>query len=193
MKKQKIFYELVIEGSLPLIKGFIFGLLEGGRKKGTVIFSQENNIKAETLIELLLERMHLKESLWYVIVEEKLLKYVEKGLTTTTIDLKLKSVKKIKTAAFKFHYEVYAEKLGKEIKKIFKKLPVSLKMSPDYQPEEETHPEGKGIEAFAPCHEYALKAQGEVEGPLAALLSLYQKLDEYEVVTKEQINLHLEE
>ena len=34
---EKVFYELVIEGHLPVIKGFIYGLLEGNKRTGTVI------------------------------------------------------------------------------------------------------------------------------------------------------------
>ena len=48
---EKVFYELVIEGHLPVIKGFIFGLLEGTKRTGTVIVSRESNIKTETLGE----------------------------------------------------------------------------------------------------------------------------------------------
>ena len=31
---EKVFYELVIEGHLPVIKGFIYGLLEGTKRNG---------------------------------------------------------------------------------------------------------------------------------------------------------------
>ena len=77
---EKVFYELVIEGHLPVIKGFIYGLLEGSKKKGTVIFTRENNIKSETYLELLMEWTHLHETLRYLVIEEGLLELIKKGL-----------------------------------------------------------------------------------------------------------------
>ncbi|HJX32239.1 MAG TPA: hypothetical protein VJ624_10405 [Thermodesulfobacteriota bacterium] len=191
---EKIFYELLIEGHLPVTKGFIFGLLEGSKRTGTVILSQENNIKTETLGELFMELTHLHETLCHVVIEEDLLNVIKNGLENTfnVLKLKLKGVRKIKKASFHFHYEVYAKKYGEEIKNIFKKLPQPLKISADYQPHEEIHPDAKGIEFFAPLHEYNLKADGSVEGPIDVLLSFYKKIQEYELIKEEPIILHFE-
>ena len=192
---EKIFYELVIEGHLPVIKGFIFGLLEGSKRAGTVIFCRESNIKSETLSEHFKEWLHLHESLCHVVIEEDLLNVIKKGLEKTfhVLKLKLKSVRKIKKASFSFSYEVYAKKYGEEIKNIFKKLPSPLKISPDYQPKEEIHPDAKGIEFFAPLHEYNLKADGSVEGPIDILLAFYKKIQEYELIKEDPIALHFED
>ena len=191
---EKVFYELVIEGHLPVIKGFIFGLLEGSKREGTVIFSQESNIKTETLTELFEEWMHLHESLCHLVIEERLLEMVKKGLESTFLvfKLNLKKVRKIKKASFNFHYEVYGKKYGEEIKNVFKELPPQLKTSSDYQPHEEIYPECKEIETLAPCHEYNLKAHGSVEGPIDVLLLFYKKIQEYELIKKDPIILHFE-
>lgn len=194
MKEEKVFYELVIEGPLPLVKGFIYGLLEGSKRTGTVIFSRENNIKTETLVEFLMEWIHLHESVWHVVIEEGILDLVKQGLENTAdlLKLKLKSERRIKKASFNFHYEVYAEKYGEEIKNIFDTLPPQLKISPDYQPQKEIHPECNGIDTFAPCHGYNLQARGSVEGPIDVLLPFYKKAQEYELIKEDQVTLHFE-
>jgi|APFre7841882724_1041349.scaffolds.fasta_scaffold65715_3 hypothetical protein len=191
---EKIFYELVIEGHLPVIKGFIFGLLEGTKRTGTVIVNRESNIKTETLGEHFKEWMHLHESLCHLVIEEGLLEMVKKGLESTfvVLKLKLKAVRKIKKASFHFQYEVYARKYGEEIKNIFKELPPQLKTSSDYQPHEEIYLECKGIETLAPCHDYNLKAHGSVEGPIDVLLLFYKKIQEYELIKEDSIALHFE-
>ena len=191
---EKVFYELVIEGHLPVIKGFIYGLLEGSKRTGTVIFCRESNIKTETLSDHFKEWMHLHESLRFLVVEEDLLETIKHGLenTFTVLKLKLKAVKKIKKASFHFQYEVYAKKYGEEIKNIFKELPPQLKTSADYQPHEEIYLECKGMETLAPCHDYNLKAHGSIEGPIDALLLFYKKIQEYELIKEDSIALHFE-
>ena len=191
---EKAFYELVIEGHLSVIKGFIYGLLEGSKKKGTVIFSRENNIKRETFLELFVEWTHLHETLRHLVVEEGLIELIKQGLENTAdiLGLKLKSVKKIKKASFNFHYEVYAKKYGDEIKNMFAKLPPPLKISPDYQPKEEVHREGQGLDAYAPLHTYTIQAKGFVEGPIDVLLSFYKKVQEDELIKNDEIILHFE-
>jgi len=191
---EKVFYELVIEGHLPVIKGFIYGLLEGNKRSGTVIFSRESNIQTETLSEHFKEWMHLHESLSHLVIEEGLLEMVKKGLENTfeVLKVKLKQVRKIKKASFNFHYEVFAKKYGEEIKNIFKELPSPLKTSPDYQPKEESHSECEEVGSLASCHVYNLKAKGAVEGPIDLLLPFYKKIQEYELIKEDSIALHFE-
>ena len=189
---KRAFYELVIEGHLPVIKGFIFGLLEGSKKTGTVIFSRENNIKTETLSELFMEWVHLHESLSHLVVEEGILEVIKQGLENTfaVLKLKLKREKKVKKATFNFHYEVHAKKYGEEIKNIFQELPSQLKISPDYQPKEEVYSECDAIGSLASCHVYNLKAYGSVEGPIDVLLPFYKKIQRYELIHEEPIILY---
>ena len=191
---EKVFYELVIEGHLPVIQGFIYGLLEGNKRTGTVIFSRESNIQTETLGELFMEWTHLHETLCHLVVDEDLLEVIKHGLGNTfnVLKLKVKAVRKIKKASFHFQYEVYARKYGEEIKNIFKELPPQLKTSSDYQPQEDIYLECKGIETLAPCHDYNLKAHGSVEGPIDVLLLFYKKIQEYELIKEDSIALHCE-
>ncbi|HAX98649.1 MAG TPA: hypothetical protein DCY12_07125 [Candidatus Atribacteria bacterium] len=191
---EKVFYELVIEGHLHVIKGFIFGLLEGSKRTETVIVSRDSNIKTETLSEVFMEWTHLHETLCHLVIEEDLLNVIRNGLENTfnVLKLKLKAARKIKKASFHFHYEVYAMKYGGEIKNIFKELPPQLKTSSDYQPSEELYPECKGIETLAPCHDYNLKAHGSVEGPIDVLLPFYKKIQDYELIKEDHIILHFE-
>jgi hypothetical protein len=189
----KKFYELVIEGPFLSIKGFICGLRSGSGAAGTVWFSREEHIKAETLAEHLMEWTHLHETLCHLVVEESLLKDIEEGLTNTadTLHLRLKSVRVIESASFAFHYDAFARHYGEEIKKVFNALPSELKLSADYQVKEEIDPSGKGLEAYAPCHEYRCQGRGSIAGPIDAVVSFCRKIEEYGLIKKEQIVLHL--
>jgi len=191
---EKNFFELVIEGHVPVIRGFIYGLLEGSKRKGAVFFSRENNIKRETFLELFMDWAHLRETLGHVVVEEDLVDLIKQSLKNTTdiLELALKSVRKIRKASFDFHYEVYAQKYADEIKNLFANLPPQLQISSGYQPKEEISPEFEGVEAYAACHDYTLRAKGSVEGPIDVLVSFYKKIQENDLIKKDQIVLHFE-
>ena len=75
---------------------------------------------------------------------------------------------------------------------MFANLSPTLKISPDYQPEEQFHPEGKGVEGYAPLHPYKIQARGSVEGPVDDLLLFYKKVQEYELIKEDQIVLLFE-
>jgi hypothetical protein len=189
----KKFYELVIEGPFLSIKGFIHGLRAGSGVAGAAWFSREEHIKAETLAEQLMEWTHLHETLCHLVVEEGLLGLIEAGVRNTTERLKLqvRSVKLVESASFAFHYEVFARHYGEEIKKVFNALPSELKLSADYQVKEEIDPSGKGLEAYAPCHEYRCQGRGSITGPIDAVVSFYRKVEEYGLIKKEPILLQL--
>lgn len=191
---EKIFYELVIAGPYLMGKGFIYGLLEGSKAKGMAVFSRENKIKTETFVELVMEWTHLHESLCHLIAEESLIGLIREGIENTaeSVNLTLKSVKKITKASFDFHYEVYAKKYGEEIWLIFASLPSELKISRDYNPVEEIHPEGTKLEEYAPLHPYKLQARGSVEGPLDVLLGFYKQVQEYDLIKEDPITLYFD-
>ena len=189
---EKDFYELVVEGHFSVAKGFIHGLMEGSKISGTVLFSRENNIRRETLVEKVLEWIHLREDLIHVLCEESLLSLIRQGLEKKGAMLKLKlcSVKPIQKASFDFHYVAYSRKHGEEIKEIFVHLPAPLRFVGAYQPKEEIHPEGKGLEEFAPLHEYKVQGEGAIEGPLEVLLTFYRQVTGNELIKADLIKLH---
>lgn len=189
------FLEIVVDGPQLLVKGFVLGLVEGSGMKGLVFFSRENNIKTETFLELLLEWTHLHGSLTHLVIEEGLLDLIAKGLTETeeVLQLRLRSVKKIREASFDFEYEVYARKYGDDLKALFAKVPAPLRLSLDYDPQEEVHPEGEEIDAYAPLPAYRLRAMGKVSGPIGRLVEFYRIARGYELIKTGEIVLALEE
>ncbi|KAF0119540.1 MAG: hypothetical protein FD151_1971 [bacterium] len=193
MKKE--FYELVIEGPYILIKGFITGLLIGSKKMGTVIYNKEKDIKRESLSELLKEWIGISEHLTHVIISSDIYEMVTRGIETSFDDINMKiiSSKKIRKVRFRFKYEAFAEKYGIELKNFFKDLPSGVSLLPDYNPVEEIHKEAKGVEIYAPEHDYKISAEGSVEGPLLEIIGLYEQAKEKVLIELKEITLHFEE
>ncbi|MEW6525988.1 MAG: hypothetical protein AB1444_04880 [Spirochaetota bacterium] len=191
----KTFYEVVLEGHY----NFVYGMLEGYKlaagKNFTYYLSQQVNVKATTLSEVLKEFLTLKSKLQYVIIEanswKKFEAAVKKQPENSLINKKyIKSVKKIESASFEFNFEAYARKYGDEIKKILKSLPKSIKLV-DYAPKEEVHKDAKGTELYAPDHEYSFKGKGKLVGDIETTISFNKKFDEHPLIDVSTISLQL--
>ncbi len=191
----KTFYEIVVEGNY----NFVYGMLEGYKlaagKNFVYYLSQQVNVKATTLTEMLKEWLTLKSKLQYVIIEanswKKLEAAVKKQPENSIINKKyIKSVKKIESASFEFNFECYAKKYGDQIKSILKSLPKSLKLV-DYTPKEEVHKDAKGTELYAPDHEYSFKGKGKLIGDIETIIEFNKKFDEHPLIDVSSITLRL--
>lgn len=187
------FYELVIEGPFPAVKGFVLGLRAGSGISGTLFFSREAHIKAETLGKHLLEWTHLVETLCHLVVEENLRALIETGVrdAADALKFKIRSVRLVKSAAFRFQYEVFAPMYGDVITATLANLPSELQLSDDYAPKEHFDPVCKGVEKYAPCHDYRLEGKGSVEGPVDKVVFFYEKITKYDLIKKGPIALCL--
>jgi hypothetical protein len=50
-------------------------------------------------------------------------------------------------------------------------------------------PEGKGIDAYAPLHDYELNGKGRISGAVKGVFDLYYRLGRFEVVELEDMEL----
>lgn len=187
----KSYYEVVVEGSYDLIRGFVLGFMEGKEISGESIFEEEEHIKAEGTLEQLLRMTGIKGNRIHIIIGAGFYKLLNDAFVNVKgrMDLKVISVKEITSACFNFQYRAFTKELGDELKNIFSDLKGELKIRGDYSPEEYVMPEGKGIEAYAPLHAYELSAKGEIYGPARETLDFYRKLELYDMVELGDIEL----
>jgi hypothetical protein len=104
-------------------------------------------------------------------------------------NLKIVSVRTITEAYFEFSYHAYSRKLGNELKTLFGSLPPRLRIEKGNGPKETVNPEGKGIEAYAPLHEYEIEAKGEIHGPVKDVINLYGEAEHKDMVELGSIKL----
>jgi hypothetical protein len=104
------------------------------------------------------------------------------------LPLKLLAAREVVGAQFGFTYEAFAQELGDELKGLFTNLPEGVSIL-GYEVEEKVAPEGKGIEAYAPLHEYGIKAKGKITGAVKAVIEFHDKLEEHPLVALEGILL----
>jgi len=176
------YYEVVISGSFLYVKGLIRGICIGAGEKPEIIFNKDHNIETETLTEVLKEFIGLSEILVHSILPEKLCNLIKSKLSDKTADVKIKSIKKIKSAQFEFNFEAYSKKHKDEIKKILDNPPGDVKFSDDTTAEERVHKTSEGIEVYAPAHDFEYIGKGKVSGSFPDIFDLYKKCEAHPLI-----------
>jgi len=189
MNKQ--YYEVIVKGSYDLAKGFVLGFMEGRAIEGEAIFEEEQHIKVEGALAQLIRMSGIKGKTIHVIVGSGFYDLINEAFQNVQdrMDLEVQSVKVITDAFFDFHYKAFTKELGDELRGLFDPLPEGLKIKGGYAPKESLDPEGKGIEAYAPLHDYELTASGQIHGPAKEALDFYRQLELYDMVELGEINL----
>ncbi|MBN2255287.1 MAG: hypothetical protein JW736_06245 [Deltaproteobacteria bacterium] len=180
----KGYYEVIVEGTLDLVKGFVLGYLEGSGIKGEAIFGEEHHVENESKFGQLMRLVRVKGQQVHMIVGKGLHDLLKEAISRRKDELKVKivSVREIGDASFDFSYKAFKKELGEILKAKFGNLPEGLGMEGGYAPEEKVNPEGKGVETYAPLHEYELKAKGRIRGDIKPVIDFYGEIEHIAMV-----------
>lgn len=194
MKKR--YFELVFEGHYKTIYGLLEGFILGKDKNWKYFFSKNSGIKTETLSEIIAEWITFKTKMHHVIMEEKFFNEFCTSLKQwkdhPLINVKyIKSARLILNASFEFQFKTYGRKYGDEIKALLNYLPKGLELH-NYNPMEKETETAKGIEQYAPEHDYAFEGSGIISGEIDELINFRDKLGENPLVETRFIILTLE-
>ncbi len=192
MKRE--YCEVVLEGSLDLMKGFVVGVLEGKGIQGEAIFSEDHHVENESAFGQMLRLISGRGNRFRLIIDTGFFKLFKEALERRKDELALKIVseKRTRQASFGFRFRAYTRELGGELKALFGNPPEELRVK-DYNPAEKVLPEGKGMEAYAPLHEYEVKATGTIYGPVRDVMDFYGRVEHYDMVKLDKIKLEYEE
>jgi len=195
---EKKYYEIVLEGHYNAIYGLLNGFLLGKNRDWIFHFSKKAGIKTETLSEIIVDWISLKNKIHHVILEDSFYKELKKSVEKTNksrkeksefVNLKyLKSAKLIKKAQFNFHAKTFARQYAGEMKLMVKNLPAGIVLQ-NYKPVEKEVKDAKGVELYAPEHEYTFEASGTISGSVDKVIALRKKLDDYPLIEADKIQL----
>jgi hypothetical protein len=168
----------------------VVGFLEGRGIQGEAIFGEDHHVENEGRFGQMMRLIGVKGNRFHLIVGVGFHKLLEEALERRKGELALKilSEKKIREASFGFRYRAYTRELGDELKTLFGAPPEGLRVK-DHKPKETVLPEGKGVEAYAPLHEYELKAAGSIYGPVRDVIDFYGKVEHHDMVELDDIKL----
>ncbi|MCX5835166.1 MAG: hypothetical protein NTV99_11800 [Deltaproteobacteria bacterium] len=184
------YYEVIVEGSYELAKGFVLGYLEGKGIEGEAVFEQEYHIKSERSLGQLMRMLNVKGDEIRVIIGEGVGLMLKEAVERRKTDLGLKvtSIRLITGARFNFRYKTFSKEFGEKLKATFADLPPGVEIG-GYEPEEVIRTKAKGVEAYASLHDYEIKASGEVFGPAKEVIDFYDRIEHNELIELEEIRL----
>jgi hypothetical protein len=179
----KDYYDIVIEGSENHVRGFVEGIARcQNLDEDTVIIPEEHVGKWATL-DYVKKILQLKESKVHLIVEKNLLTALIEAISSSKkpVPLKILSAKPLRAASFDFSLKAFSKSVAENIKQKVSSLPAGIEVNFSKW-HEEVRPEDKGIEAYAPAHDYELHASGHVKGSPAEVIEFYERLETNELV-----------
>lgn len=187
----KTYYEVVVGGPLDLVKGFVIGFLEGKGITGETFFEEEYHVEDDSPLDFLMHLVGSKDDSSTVIVEAGLHEMLYAALNNRRkeISLEVKSIREITGAFFRFSFKTYSRETGQEVIRLFSELPEGVSMEAGYAPQEKVTSAGKGAEAYAPLHDYELKAKGGVSGAVRGVFELHRRAECFEVIELDDIEL----
>lgn len=190
---KKTYYEVVIEGHYNMVFGVLEGYLLGSKKDWNYWFSGDAGVEKETLTEIISEWFSIKTKIHHLIMEEDFWNDFHSELNRHPDKPKvnkkyIKSSKKIKSSTFDFQFRCYSQKYGEDIKFLIKSLPDNIILH-NYNPQETIRDGAKGVEMYAPEHEYVLEGSGSIEGNIDDLIKMRNKFCENPLIETGYIKL----
>ena len=185
------YYEVVIEGNLDLMKGFMMGFLAGRGIEGGVFFDAACHIEGECATGPLMRLVSAHGNANIVIIGSELHDLLTAALNKRehVIPLHIKKVRRVLSAAFDCKFRTYSREVGAELKEILSRIPEGVDGESGFEMHEKLDPEGKGLEFFTPLHDYELTGKGRISGSVKGVLDLYQRLERFEVVKLGELEL----
>jgi hypothetical protein len=177
------YVEVTIEGSVELVKGFFAGFLEGRDIAGNVFFGEEYHIETESPVGLLMRLTGIHGKTCTVIVGAGLSDLLSAALNKrrSIVPLRILKVRPVISAGFDVHFRTYSKEVGAELKNLLNQLPEGVISKSGFDLQEKFVPEGKGVEAYAPLHDYELHGKGRISGDVKGVFDLYHQLGRFEV------------
>ncbi len=185
------YYEVVIEGNIELIKGFVMGFLAGRGIEGGVFFDTGCRIEGACTAGPLMRLISAHDDISVVIVGSGLHDLLVTALTRqeNIIPLRIQKAREVLSAAFDCEFRTYSREVGTQLKGIVSRIPEGVDGESGFEMREKIDPEGKGVELFTPLHDYELTGKGRISGSVRGILDLYHQLGRFEVVELGELEL----
>lgn len=185
------YYEVVIEGNLDLMKGFVMGFLAGRGIEGGVSFDRESHVEEESAVGHLLRLVGVRDNTFTVIIGSGLHDLLVAALKKhqPVIPMRILKVREVLSAAFTCEFRSYSREVGAQLKEILSGIPAGADGKSGFKMHEKLDPEGKGVEMFTPLHDYELTGKGRISGSVKKVLDLYHRLGRFEVVELGELEL----
>lgn len=184
------YHEIVFEGSLPIVRAFLTGLRLGKGWATAFLCSDDHAIHGESRGHKALEKIKLSRDLTYVLVIDRHVPVITEAARAAQkqLDIAIRRSRPVNEAHCDFSFRVFDRKTAARLRQLLARSSAELTVALS-QDHEVIRPESRGIEAYAPEHDYVFEGKGASRGALPAVLAFREELGRIEQVTCEKIRL----
>lgn len=194
------FRVLLVHGPYPLVRGYVAGFLAGRGLSGKIYFCEKEKIEVdlgaeEGLAEKLAEWIGFhRDTTTAFAVEEKIHGPLMEALKAPddALGVSVEISRSVARSRFDVRFETFSSEEGSEIRSLVEGPPKGVAASDDFRIDEKIRATGKGVEAYAPEHEYELKGKGTFAGPLDEIVEFRRTLAGNPLVRCGAVKLELE-
>ncbi len=185
------FYEISIEGPTGRTLGFVQGFLTARGEGGRILDAYREGFDCESLRERIRELFHPSKQTYHLLVPADLVPTVDEAVKegkNRGMEIEVMERRLLSGARFSFSFETFSRDHGATLRALFEAPPQGVTID-DLQIEETLDPEAKGVEAYAPAHEYQLEGKGTVRGALRAVLALHKRARGQELIKESKLEV----
>jgi len=184
--------EMVLAGSLPVVKAFLAGLTLGDGSAWDILFHEECGVRRESALHRWLEKLHVEGEETHVLVTPEravaLVRAVADAPARTGLMISLRADRPVREATLEYRFEVFSREGAAAIRQALAALPDGV-VAEESEAREREDPSGRGVEVYAPLHEYTGSGHGRLRGPLGRLVELRRTWSEVPMMQLEEIEL----
>jgi hypothetical protein len=180
------YYELILDGDEKIARAYLEGFLRGKNIRSGVFFSKDYPIRSEHhLLNLDFIHGHI-----HVICLAGIRAAIRSAVKRAPEEpsLTLASERPIRNITFTFKFETFSKDVGAKLKRLLHNPPKGITIG-DFEEHEEIDPSAKGVEQYAPLHDYRFHGGGKVTGDAEQLLFFHKKLKDVEFVDVGDVGL----
>ena len=177
-------YEIAVHGREDIVRAFVAGFRAArGEREGVVFFGSELDLEAESLGERLKE-LFVAGSHAILLAPEPLAGALADALVAAGpgVGVRLERRREVRAAAFTFHAEMFSRALAEGLRQALRGSVPEGTLVEDLNETEEVHPEARGVELYAPVHDYIYRASGRVAGLFPGVVEMRRRLADMEFV-----------
>jgi len=183
--------ELFFEGPVQVMRAFIVGFEAGRGESPASVFAADIELEPEAFGERL-KALFTRGSHHVVFVPGPLAMSLAAAIAThgAPLGLGLERRRVVESATFPFRIEAFSREEATKLRTlVIESVPAGARIE-DLSEQEETHPDARGPEPFAPLHDYTYRASGHVSGAFDALIEHWKRSREQDFTEIGPISVH---
>ncbi len=176
-------HELVIQGAERTLRAFVVGFSAGRGETARILYGGDIELETASIGERLKE-LFAAGSHHAVFAPAPFVAALADAVNARgkEVSLRIESRRVVTGASFSFRVEVFTPELAREIRALLvESLPPGARVD-GFSEQQESHPEARGPEPFAPLHSCEYRASGRVIGAFVAVIDVWKRAHEHECV-----------